>query len=82
MKANAGSYGEESKQEQLKKGMKRGEWLWVGIKFLQSGKKEKGDNWAGVPMEAVKVGVSEEETAMNGGGLTWTGTRLPSTRSK
>ena len=59
MKADAGSYSEGSKQEQLKKGMRRGEWLWFGIKLQQSGKKEKGDNWAVVPMETIKVGVSE-----------------------
>lgn len=79
VKADAGGFSEESKQEQLKKRVGHGEWLWFGIKFQQCGKKEKGDNWAcfGVPMEAVKVGVSEEGTAMNGGEVDMDGNEAP-----
>lgn len=82
VKAGRGGYSEALKQEQLKKGMGRGEWLWFGIKFQQSGKekkKKKGGKWAcfGVPMEALKLGVTEEGKAMCGGGVDGDGNEVP-----
>lgn len=82
VKRGAGGYSEALKQEQLKKGMGRGEWLWFSIKFQRSGKerkKGKGGKWAcfGVPIEAMKQGVMEEGTAMHGGGVNEEGDEVP-----
>lgn len=82
VKSGAGGYSEALKQEQLNKGMGRGEWLWFGIKFQRSGKerkKGKGGKWAcfGVPVEAMKRGLMEEGTAMHGGGVDEEGDEVP-----
>lgn len=82
VKAGTGGYSEALKQEQLKKGMGRGEWLWLGIKFQQSGKERKrgkGGKWAcfGVPIEAMKRGVIEEGSATYGGGVDGDGNEVP-----
>lgn len=81
-KAGSGGYSEVLKKEQLQKGMGRGDWLWFGIKFQQSGKekkKRKGGKWAcfGVPIEAMKGEVMEEGTAMCGGGMDGDGNEVP-----
>lgn len=82
VKVGRGGYSEALKQEQLKKGMGRGEWFWLGIKFQQSGKerkKGKGGKWAcfGVPMEAMKRGMIEEGIATYGGGVDGDGKEVP-----
>lgn len=87
VKAGRGGYSEALEQEQLKKGMGQGGWLWFGIKFQQSGKerkKGKGGKWAcfGVPMEAVREGEREEGTAMYGGGVDRDGNTVPKTEVK
>ncbi|MCJ1466271.1 hypothetical protein MMC07_004890 [Pseudocyphellaria aurata] len=81
-KAGSGGYSESLKQEQLQKGMGRGNWLWFGIKFQQSGeekKKGKGGKWAcfGVPIEALQGEVKEKGTAKCGGGVDGDGIEVP-----
>lgn len=87
VKAGRGGYSEALEQEQLKKGMGQGGWLWFGIKCQQSGKerkKGKGGKWAcfGVPMEAMQQGEREEGTAMYGGGVDGDGNTVPRTEVK